>query len=212
MRHYVTPIEEILLAQKCGFLSKKIWRKFINQRKDSARKDRWRGFLRRNIFKPYGFKRGDDILYLNSESEIVKSVVGGDIMQPPPSYILKHDEIVVDIVLEWAKDKGIDNYYFENELRSAPKVFGLERYDKLPDAILEVDNARYAVEVEISKKYSERYRKALNAYAMSKRFKEIHYFTNSLQIKNSLLTASEDVEYPQNKQPIIFHMLELSGG
>lgn len=103
MRQYVTPIEEIQLAQKCGFLSKRIWRKYINKRKDSARKERWNGFLKKNIFKPYGFNRGAEILILNSNSKIVKSVIGGQIMQAPPSYILKHDEIVVDIVLDWAK-------------------------------------------------------------------------------------------------------------
>jgi hypothetical protein len=122
---------------------------------------------------------------------------------------LRHDEKVVDIVLDMHKAFQFDEYYFSDQIRSCPMVFNHNRYDKIPDAILIKDEKSYAIEVELSRKHTKRYRKAMKAYAMSDNYEAIYYFVIDDQIERHLVKAAEKVGYNFNDTPMFFHQIRF---
>ncbi len=210
MKTYKIPEEEIRLAAKCGFLSKRLWNDHINKRTRSWSYERWKGFIKKEIFIPFGRHRGDEIVFLNKQSDIVKSVVRGQFVAPPFAYQILHDEIVVDTVLSWTKSKNVSNYFFEPEIRKAPRAFGIRKIDKIPDAIVDIKGEHFAIEVELSIKSPKRYRKALTSYAISENYREVHFFTDRVEIKHHLLKVAKEIKYPLEDTPMKINLINVA--
>ena len=210
MKTYKIPQEEIRLAAKCGFLSKRLWKDHINKRTRSYSYERWKDYIKKGIFIPFGRHQGDEIVFLNKQSDIVKSVVRGGFVSPPIAYQILHDEIVVDTVLNWTKTKNVSSYFFEPEIRKAPRAFGLRKIDKIPDAIVEIEGENFAIEVELSMKSLKRYRKALTSYAISENYREIHFFTDRVEIKHNLVRVAKEIKYPSEETPIKISLINVA--
>ncbi|MBY0385863.1 hypothetical protein K2X05_11960 [bacterium] len=206
MRNYVVPTGEIKLAAKAGFLSKRLWQKYYIKGHRSWKFKRWNSFVERGLFRTYG-TRGDDYLTLNMKSEIVRNIVGNDISHPPIAYQIFHDEMVLEIVLGLVRDKKIRNYYLEPELKRDPLGFGLTESQKIPDAIAITETGKFAIEVELSRKNSRRYTKALESYALSNIFDEVYFLSNSPTIKSNIEAVARSINYPQNRRPLRFGLI-----
>lgn len=158
----------------------------------------------------FGRHRGDEVVFLNKESDIVKSIVRGQFVAPPTAYQILHDEIVVDTVLSWTKFKNVTNYFFEPEIRRAPRAFGIRKIDKIPDAIVEISGEHFAIEVELSIKSPKRYRKALTSYAISDNYREVHFFTDRIEIKHNLLKVAKEIKYPKDETPMKINLINVA--
>ena len=209
MNTYKIPKEEIRLAAKCGFLSKRLWNDHINKRSRSRSYIRWKDYIKKEIFIPFGRHQGDEVVFLNKQSKIVQSVVRGKFVHPPIAYQILHDEIVVDTVLDWTKKRNISNYFFEAEIRKAPRAFGIRKIDKIPDAIIEIEGENFAIEVELSRKSAKRYRKALTSYAISESYREVHFYTDREEIKHCLVKAAKEIKYPNEETPMQINLISV---
>ena len=210
MRPFIIPTQEIILASKCGFLTKSIWHKYFNKKCRSWAYETWLGYLNRGIFKPYGKHKDGSIVVLNRKSDLVQKLVGFDFTPPPYAYQLNHDEMVVDFVLKLYRDKKITSYFFEPELKRNPEIFGLKTTDKMPDAIVKNESFKYAIELELSKKNPKRYRQALESYASMALIDEVYYLTNTQNIKNQIMKTARQIQYPSKLRPLRFTMIEAS--
>ena len=204
MRPFNIPKEEIRLAAKAGFFTKELWTKYYCNHHRSWAFKRWRDFIQREIFIPYGKSSHNSVVRLNRESKIVRSIVGSDICSPPTPYLIRHDSMVINIILGLAKKGKVDKYFFEPEIKQAPEDFGIRWEKKYPDAIVYSGEKCYAIEVELSRKAPRRYDKILNFYAFSKQFDEVHYYSNSPRIYNSLCASVGRTSYPMDEKPIVY--------
>jgi len=202
MRPFTIPKEEIKLAAKAGFLTKEIWkRQFANNLSRSWAYKRWKDLLKREIFIPYGRLSRSDIVRLNPESPIVRSITFGDISRAPSHYLLYHDSLVIEAMMNLKRKGKIDDYYFEPEIKRTPAAFDLENCPKFPDAITYKNKEKIAFEVELVTKSKSRYRKALNFYAGSD-FTEVYYFVDSSKVSKSISRVAHEIQYPQHRIPL----------
>ncbi|MCB0370311.1 MAG: hypothetical protein KDD45_13025 [Bdellovibrionales bacterium] len=208
MRPYSIPKEEIKIASKSGFLTKDLWKKYLNHRCRSWAFETWKRYIEKGIFKPYGRFNNGEVVVPNKDSPIVKELVGSDISPPPFAYQLRHDELTLDFVLKLLKQDKITDYYFEPEIRKQPEIFELNSHDKIPDAIVYSKDSRYAIEVEMTRKNPKRYRQALESYASIRSFDEVYYLTNGVKIKNQILKIAKDIQYPSHRCPIRLSLLD----
>lgn len=209
MRPYTLPADEIRLAAKTGFLSKKLWQKYNKYRSRSGAQERWKGFTDRKLFLPYNWDDSGRTLVLNKKSFHVRGIVSNFIVKPPHPILMRHEEKVVDIVLDLNKKCNFDEYYFSEEIRANLGYFKLRKYDKVPDAILVKGDKSFAVEVELSRKGAKRYQKAMLKYELCDNYEAIYYFVITNQIKRHLLQAAEKVKYNFDETPILFEKINF---
>lgn len=207
MRPYQVPVEEIKLAAKAGFLTKSLWKKHFCKTKRSAAYKRWRGFIERGIFIPFGRGKNHEIVKLNPKSKYVIPVVGMDISMPPIPYQIHHDSLVIDIVMDLINKGKIQEYFLEPEIKRHLDLFDLNKATKLPDAIAVTNEGKFAIEVELSKKAQKRYYRALEFYASSDIFDEVYYLSNSPGIQKQLARIARKIKYPQQERPLRFGVI-----
>lgn len=204
MRPFKIPKDEIKFAAKAGFFTKELWVKHFTNHHRSWIFKRWRDFIQRGIFIPFGTSTNQTVVRLNRDSSIVKSVVGGDISSPPSPYQIRHDSMVMDIVLKLVHRSCFDRYFFEPEIKRDPKAFGIRWEKKFPDAIIHTSEGCFAIEVELSRKSPRRYDRILNFYAYKNQFDEVLYYSNSPRVQKSIAAAMKRMLYPMEDTPIVF--------
>lgn len=215
MRPRNIPINEIRYTAKMGFLSRAIWEDYFSKKSRTQNMRIWRSFVKEKYFAQHDSARMQDVLILGPRGKKLIEDDGGEIVSPPHFNQIHHDEIVSRIALELINSKSTAALHTEGELKR--KYMGWlkktreGREAKLPDLLIELQCANrtlnVAIEVELSKKNPDRYRKVMNSYANQKTAQRVVFISDNENIFERLGRAMKETYYPSNEKPIGFSQL-----
>lgn len=206
------PIDELKFTAKFGFLSRKIWETWFSKRSRTRNIRVWRGFVEEGYFKRHHDDRYKDVLHLATEGKKILQQAGIESVSPANIYHLNHDEIVADLAMQIFGSGKINRYSTEAELKK--KNIDWRKYShegasmKFPDLLIYGhDGKTVALEIEISRKSPERYRKVLNSYSTQTWAAQILFIANQEVIFDRLAKAMTKVHFPTWEKPISFSWL-----
>ncbi len=210
------PLKEMRFAAKTGFMSRSIWEEYFSKRSRTQNLRVWRSFVSDKYFTRHSSERLDDILILSERSRKLIENAGGEVVSPPHINQIDHDEIVSRILLVLTSLEIIGAVQTEGELRR--KYMGWikktkeGREAKLPDLLIEVKRPdrtlKIALEIELSRKNPERYRKVMNSYAAQKTAERVIFISDKDNIFDRLSKAMKDTHYPSWEKPIGYSRLK----
>lgn len=206
------PLKEVHFAAKTGFLSKALWQKFFTTRSSSRNSRVWHQFVKDEYFRPHDSKMLPDVLVLGGRALKELEQRGIVAVTKPHLGQFDHDEKTANIVLSLEREKILDGYTTEAELKKKfwlwVKTTHEGKDSKFPDLTLELSRPakfrKVAIEIEQSKKSFERYKKVMNSYANSKDIEVIIFISNQQSIFNCLARAMKEVNYPSWERPVGF--------
>ncbi len=216
MRKKQVPLKEILFAAKMGFLSRAMWEDHFSKRSRTRNLRVWRQFVVDKYFEPHKSIRLEDILVLGELGRFIVESSGGEVVRPPHINQIDHDEIVSRIALKILSCPEVAEVKTEGELRRKYmgwiKTTRAGREAKLPDLLVELKGPRrnvfVALEIELSRKNPERYRKVMNSYASQKTAERVVFISAEQTIFDRLSKAMKDTQYPSWDKPIGFSKLD----
>jgi len=103
-----------------------------------------------------------------------------------------HTKIIVDLSLKLA-EKYQAQFITERELRLDMECDVVGHRGHLADGVLEFEDKRIAIEVELTTKGRRRLRKITTGYLSNFSFKEVWYFCGSKEVMNLVQSQSEGV-------------------
>lgn len=210
------PLKEISFAAKTGFLSKALWQKFFTTRSYSRNSRIWHRFVEDGYFRPHESKMLPDVLILGNRSLVELERRGIVAVTKPHLSQFDHDEKAANIILSLEKEKVLDSFTTEAELKRKNWLWMKTTRDgkdaKFPDLTLQLPvAAKYrtvALEIEQSKKTFDRYVKVMNSYATADEIKVVVFIANQQYIFNSISRAMKEVSYPSWERPVGFGEVE----
>lgn len=209
------PIREIKFAARSGFLTRELCDNYFTSGSIDWKKRLWIRLLSREYFKNHYSKRAADVLVLNRRNDLVKKLVGEDIVSPPFISQLDHDEIVAKFVLATLKGKTSSGYKFEIELKKeSPALrrhYGSDQKQKFPDAILQLcdhKKTKIALELELTNKDPKRYRNIMEAYSSMGNVAKVIFITRNDRLWSTIKQAMRDSYYLNSGRPVGFSRLD----
>lgn len=216
MKTKFVPVKEVFFAAKTGFLSRAIWEEHFSERSRTQNIRVWRALVDKKYFAPHNSNRMDDVLVLGEAGKNLVEAKGGEFVSPPHINQITHDEVVSRIAIGLMGSKSVTALQTEGELRQ--KYMGWikktreGREAKLPDLLLEIKGSeqtiKVALEIELSRKNPERYRKVMNSYAAQKTAERVVFISDEEYIFDRLAKAMKDTHYPSWEKPIGFSRLK----
>lgn len=210
------PLKEIHFAAKTGFLSRAIWEEYFSNRSRTRNIRAWRALVQEKYFAPHNSNRMNDVIVPCERGRKIVEAAGGDVTSPPHINQITHDEIVSRIALGLMGSDSLVSLQTEGELRQ--KYMGWikktreGRLAKLPDLLVELSgpgrSIKVALEVELSRKNPERYRKVMNSYAAQKTAERVVFISDEEHIFDRLAKAMKDTHYPSWEKPMGFSRLK----
>lgn len=210
MRPKKVPEQEILFAAKFGFLSQKLWREFFTTRSAAQNSRVWRSYIERGYFKLHDCPFLKDILVLDKEGKNYLRKKGAVPVSPVHINQIDHDETVALIALLLMKSGQIEKYRTEAQLKKelwswtrerklgvGEKFPDLKLYIKTPNGIEEV-----AIELELTLKNRDRYRKAMASYSRMPGLKTILFISDKQAIFDSLSRAIQHECFPTDERTV----------
>ena len=207
--------EEIKLAAKSGFLTKKVWNEFFGTGGARWRNCLWSGLSEKGLFRKHPSKYATDVLVLNSKNLVVRRLVGDEISAPPYISQMDHDETILRALLDLRRNKLIRNFRFEQEQKRESGFRysdgGIPGRVKIPDALIEIGEGvgrTLAFELELSRKEPKRYRQMMDSLSSLKGVEKIIFITRTAFITGAIRKAMRESYYPYWERPIGFGTLE----
>jgi hypothetical protein len=206
------PFREIIFAAKTGFLSKALWHQFFTTRSNSRNSRIWHRFVEDGYFRHHESKMLPDVLTLGNRSLVELERRGIVAVTKPHLGQFDHDEKAANIILSLEKEKVLDSFTTEAELKRKNWLWMKTTRDgkdaKFPDLTLQLSGSvkyrNVALEIEQSKKGFDRYRKMMNSYASVKGIDVVVFIANQEYIFNSISRAMKEVSYPSWERPVGF--------
>lgn len=218
MTQHLPPKEVLQYVWKTGFISKETWRTyFFKGVSERSMLQDWKNMIDRGYLQPHSNNHLMNILVLNKKNKFVMQMIEGHPVYAPNVSQLEHDEILLDGILKLNKEKMIDQWQTEAELKmlrhSDFRVETQCQKIKYPDTILSFSNgSRFqivAVEYERTQKCRKRYAKILSSYATLKRIDAVIWIVNTMAIQNMIFEEARLVYYPFIERPIGFVSEEI---
>lgn len=212
-RLYIIPKREIEFAAKSGFLTKTIWMEFFNSSRRSWANDRWVGFKSRGLFTKHSSPLLSNCLVLNKSSPHIQGIISEDVSSPPLATQVYHDELVARIILKLLSyDLIAETYYLEPEIRRIQQDDQRDQkrkgHIKFPDAVFDLKTGsqllRVALEVEISRKSQERYKRIIKSYSTSTKIEKIIIVHFGNRIRSSFEKAISKYGHLYSIRPMFF--------
>lgn len=215
MRPRYCPLEEIRFAAKTGFMSRDIWEQYFSKRSRARNVTVWQDFVRHKFFAPHASERLSNVLVLGLKGKKIIEEMGGEVVSPPNLNQISHDEIVSRIALDLMRSSHVSGLKTEGELKkqymSWIKKTREGREAKMPDLLLELKSqseSKIALEIELSRKSPERYRKVMNSYASQTTAKKIVFISDQESIFDRISRAMKSTGYPSWEKPVGYSRLK----
>lgn len=206
------PIREIMFAAKMGFLSKPLWREFfaIKSRAQNARN--WKAFRDLGFFQVHKSKMLPDVLVLAPKAITELQKLGVVPVTPPHLGLYDHDVKVSQVILGLEKDKVVDHYTTEAELKKRFTVWMKTTHEgksaKFPDLTIELKEPKnfrkVAIEIEQSLKSFDRYKQIMTNYASAKSIEAVIFVSDQQAVFNRISRAMKETNYPSWERPVGF--------
>lgn len=181
------PIREIEFAAKFGFLSRRIWNENFCGGSKSWRNKKWALLQSRGYFRRHPAALCDDLLVLSASNPLVWKVCIGEPVRAPNIAQVRHDEILALGVMKLVSAKVTSSFQTDAELRRIE--YSSASDTKLPDLIVEIGPRRVAIELELTQKAKERYRKMVDVYSQRDDLTEIIFVVPSKAVMDAIMRA-----------------------
>ncbi len=212
MNRKTVPLRELIFAAKMGFLSKPLWNEFFASRSRAQNARNWNKLLSEEYFRPHESKMLRNVLVLAPRAIRELKNQGIVAVTKPHLGQFDHDVKVSRIVLGLEREKSLDKFFSEGELKK--KFFMGEKTTrqavsaKFPDLTLEFQRPskfkRVAIEVEQSLKSLKRYEQVMNSYANSRDVDVVVFVSDKQTIFNRISRAMKGINYPTWERPVGF--------
>lgn len=207
------PLDEIQFAAKFGFISRRLWEKHFSKRSRTRNIRVWRQFTEEGYFRPHHDERYSDVLFLARRAKKLLEESGQRYVTPSNVYQISHDEKVAEIALKISAAGLIEKFSTESELKKQfmdwRKLAREGQSAKFPDLLLHGANgAAIALEVELSRKSPERYRKVMQSYSNQQLAKTVIFLSDQNVIFERISRATKAVHFPTWETPIGFSSLK----
>lgn len=215
MRKKQTPTDELILAIKVGFLTRRLWDEFFAEGSKSWQSKKWKGLVRSGFFLQHPSPLVKDVVIPNSKNSLVKELSSHAQLGIPFMAQLEHDEMMARILVRLERSKVIQKFKTELEQkRQEPdERRGALRKErrKFPDAILSIDSPKgtfeVALELELNTKSQKRYRLMFENYARKSNLKTIVFITGGRSIFRSIRKAEKEMQRMGFFSPIAYSEL-----
>lgn len=185
------PREEIAFAAKYGFLTRDLWLRFFETGGRTSQYVRWNRLTEREFFKAYPAARSDEVLVLNRANAWKFCL--GDPVNPPPLAQLRHDELAASGAVRLERGRLVSGIQSEAELKRTEFDWH-NALLKFPDLLVQVADQKIAIELELTQKSRDRYRKLVDCYLRRQDLRYIIFVVPNKAIMNALVRAFGDVE------------------
>jgi hypothetical protein len=207
------PLKEMRFIAKFGFLSRRLWEKYFSERSRTRNIRVWRGFVEEGYFRPHQDERYSDVLFLARRSKKLLEEAGQGFVTPANVYQISHDEKVAEIALKISAAGWIEKFTTESELKKRFtdwRTLSKEGQSaKFPDLLLYgLDGSSLALEVELSRKSPERYRKMMQSYSSQNWTKTAIFISDQQVIFDRVAKAMKAVHFPSWEKQIGFSYLK----
>lgn len=131
---------------------------------------------------------------------------------PPHLGLYEHDVKVSQVILGLEKDKVVDRYTTEAELKKRFMVWMKTTHEgksaKFPDLTVELKEPKnfrkVAIEIEQSLKNFDRYKQIMNNYASAKPIEAVIFVSDQQAVFNRISRAMKETNYPSWERPVGF--------
>jgi ribosomal protein S8 len=190
----------VKIAQKSGFLTKKLWWETICKGGQRYKQKTWLDLKKRKLFEVHPHDQALTTIILSKKIAVVP--------YPRVSHI-HHDEAILKILLTLKEQGFLNSWVTEGELKKFNhKEFvvtanGLSA--KYPDAVIDLKTSnkifRFVIEVERVRKSNKRYREIISAYSQMKGFDGILYLCEEDAIRKAIDGCLKNHFYPFSSCP-----------
>lgn len=203
------PMDELRFAAKFGFLSRRLWEKHFSKRSRTRNIRVWQSFIDEGYFKRHHDLRYKDVLHLGKLGKKTLERNGFEYVSPANAFQIHHDEIVAEIALQLIKSDLITRYLTEaqakKQLTDWKRQFRYGEKIKFPDILFyRTDGASIALEVEITRKSTERYSQIVKSYANQTWTSRILYITGQPAIFDRIIDAMQKHNFPTWEKSVAF--------
>lgn len=165
--------EGLKVTGQAGFITKKIWREFFGSGDFHASRKQIQRLQHRGYLIPHPNPIAPGVLVLSERAKDFFSANFGEHSPIPTAGQLIHDSFVLWSVLSLSRERLINQFQFECEIRKGSQDTNFSRSRcrnvKIPDAVFEIRIGsalrKIAIEFERQRKSPERYRDILWLYA-----------------------------------------------
>lgn len=214
MPKHEVPQALIDYVAKTGFITKELWRKyFFAGGSDRWFYQSWTNLHENQYLKPHPEPALKDVSVLNLKNPGMKNLLDGKPVKHVYAGYINHDSHLYDGLLELEKQKAIEHWETEAQLKSRMgEYFYSNGFTgetvKFPDALAYISEIKWpwAVEMEMSVKNKRRYERTLDAYNMRKDISGVLFIFRDKAVMEGLQRAHQATYY--NGPKIIFMELE----
>jgi len=205
-------MREITFAAKVGFLSKSLWQDFFATKSRAQNARNWKALRDLGYFQFHKSKMLPDVLVLGPKGIAELQKFGIIPVTPPHLGLYDHDVKVSQVILGLEKDKVVDHYTTEAELKKRFMVWMKTTLDgksaKFPDLTIELHEPKsfrkIAIEIEQSIKSHDRYKQIMSNYASAKSLDAIIFVSDQQAVFNRISRAMKETNYPSWERPVGF--------
>ena len=185
------PKDEIAFAAKFGFLTRDLWLRFFETGGRTSQYVRWNRLTERQFFNAHPAARSGEVLVLNRANSW--KFCFGDPVNPPPLAQLRHDELAASGALRLERGGLVSGVHSEAELKRTEFDWHNSLL-KFPDLLVQVADHKIAIELELTQKSRDRYRKLGESFLRRSDLRYIIVVVPNKAIMNAIVRAFGDVE------------------
>lgn len=197
-----------------GFLSRNVWNDLVASGSITWKNDKWRALLSRGYFATsQRYNNAQSILVLTYKGRRAAEALGLEPVSPPLSDHIPHDEMIIEYVLRLEAEGLISGWHSERESKqdSYKHTQGTQKksgVSKFPDLIIRLavpgQPTLIAVEIERTRKSSERYKEFVKKYLTLADIDSVIVLAQSQKIIDTIKRAVVGTSYPQHMRPFSY--------
>ncbi|MBX3018540.1 MAG: hypothetical protein KF767_11665 [Bdellovibrionaceae bacterium] len=216
MPKHERPTELLNFVAKTGFITRDLWLEFFFKGgSERWAYQSWRNLHDAGYLTPHPTGCLKDVSILDLKRCPRGEWFYGKPVKPTFIDFIEHDLHLYRGILHLERCGLVRFWETEGKIKSRlGQEFGYNPHEyknaKYPDVLVDLPNADrpWAVEMELSRKSTERYCRAMNAYASMKDVGGVVFVHKKDVIKNAILRAIKTTYFPLDETPVAFISLE----
>lgn len=210
-------IAPLRCASKMGFLSRNVWNNLIASGSATWKNDKWRALVSRGYFATsQRYNDAQNLLVLTCKGRRAAEALGLEPVSPPFSDYIPHDEMILEYALKLEAEGLISGWESEQEQRqkSYKPTQGTQKksgVSKFPDLVMRLavpgQPTLIAVELERTRKSSERYKEFVKKYLTLADIDSVIVLAQNRKIIDAIKRAVVVTTYPQHMRAFSYGLI-----
>lgn len=216
MPKHERPTELLNFVAKTGFITRDLWLEFFFKGGNERwAYQSWRNLHAAGYLAPHPTACLKDVSILDLNNCPRGEWFYGKPVRPTFIDFIEHDIQLYRGILRLERDGLVSFWETEGKIKSRlGQEFGYKPHEaknmKYPDALADLPNVDrpWAIEMELSRKSTTRYCRAMNAYAGTKDIGGVVFVHKNNVIRNAIQRAIKETYFPLDEIPVAFIPLE----